>query len=143
VKLFKKMRTLSQRLIKEETLEDGGEDSAARAAFRICEKLRAPLSTFTGVAGFGSLLSRALALAKPKAPWLEGLQLKPDGSFNFTAEREARLHTAEAVSGGAELVTQLLELLATFIGEALTLRLVQNVWPNAADQNLKSKRTKK
>jgi hypothetical protein len=69
--------------------------------------------------------------------------LKPDGSFNFTAEREARLHTTEAVSGGAELVTQLLELLATFIGEALTLRLVQNVWPNAADQNLKSKRTKK
>jgi hypothetical protein len=30
------------------------------------------------------------------------------------------------------LVTHLLELLATFIGEALTLRLVQQVWSKAA-----------
>ncbi len=84
------MRTLTQRLIKEETIPGNAEDSAGRVAFRVCEKLRAPLSTFTGVAGFGSLLSRALVLAKAKAPWLEGLQFKPDGSINFTAEREAR-----------------------------------------------------
>jgi len=37
----------------------------------------------------------------------------------------------EAVNGGAVLVTQLLGLLVTFIGQALTLRLVRELWPDA------------
>jgi hypothetical protein len=45
---------------------------------------------------------------------------------------QSQLDGNEAVQGGTALIAQLLGLLVTFIGEALTLRLVQNVWPNAA-----------
>lgn len=104
-------------------------DSAARAAFRVCEKLRRPLSTMAGVAGFRSLLSRALVLAKADAPWLGGLPIKPDGSLEFSAEVEAQLRSEEAARGGVALITELVGLLIIFIGEALTLRLLHTVWP--------------
>jgi hypothetical protein len=37
----------------------------------------------------------------------------------------------QASDGGAILIAQLIGLLLTFIGEGLTLRLVQDVWPEA------------
>lgn len=101
---------------------------------RVCEKLRRPLSTLAGVAGFRSLLTRAWVLAKGDAPWLAGLQIKPDGSFLLSPEMEATLASDEATQGTTALVDQLLQLLIIFIGEALTLRLMQDVWPKVALQ---------
>lgn len=132
------MRAVAQRLIAEELRAGNPSDTAGRAAFRVCEKLRGPLSTLTGVVGFRSLLSRALMLTKAKVPWVAGLQLKPDGSLDFSAGIEAQLDTDKALHGGTVLIEQLLGLLVTFIGEALTLRLVQNVWPRAAIKNLET-----
>jgi hypothetical protein len=37
----------------------------------------------------------------------------------------------ETLKGGASLVAQLLGLLVTFIGVALTMRLVRDIWPDA------------
>ena len=125
-------------LIAEESRAKVSSDSEALAALRVCEKLRGPLATLAGTAGFRSLLHRAVTLAKPKAPWLDELKLNDDGSFNHTAEMEARLATVDAARGAAEVVAQLLGLLITFIGEALTLRLIQDVWPKAALKNLKT-----
>lgn len=107
-------------------------DSAGRAAFRVCGKLRGPLSSLIGAAGFRSLFSRALALAKGKVPWLGGFEVGPDGNLGFSAETDHQLDGIDAAQGGTALIEQLLGLLVTFIGEALTLRLVQNVWPKAA-----------
>ncbi|MDB6169520.1 MAG: hypothetical protein JWM88_2384 [Verrucomicrobia bacterium] len=126
------MRSLAQRLIAEERRNGNDSDEGSRAAFRVCEKLRRPLSTFAGAAGFRSLFSRALVLAKVESPLLEGVQIQPDGSFGYAAELEAQLATEDAARAGAALADQLLGLLVTFIGEALTLRLVHDVWPKAA-----------
>jgi hypothetical protein len=41
----------------------------------------------------------------------------------------AKLNKAEIANGEAVLIAQLLDLLVTFIGEALTLRLLQDAWP--------------
>ena len=38
------------------------------ATFRVCGKLRESLSTLAGAAGYRSLISRALTLAKKEAP---------------------------------------------------------------------------
>ena len=127
------MRTLVERLVAEELRRGGEADSQrGRAAFRICEKLRRPLSTYAGAAGFQSLLSRALSVAKVEQPWLSAVQIMPDGSITFSPEAEEQMATESATAAGAALVAHLLVLLATFIGEALTLRLVQDVWPNVA-----------
>ena len=104
----------------------------SRAAFRVCEKLRAPLCTFSGTAGFRSLLSRALVLARADAPLLADVQILPDGVIRYSPELEARWDSADAARAGTALVTELLGLLVTFIGEALTRRLVHDVWPQTA-----------
>lgn len=129
------MRTVVQVLIAEElrAVDSGG--NVGRAAFRVCEKLRGPLCTLTGTVGFRSLLSRALTMAKAKHPRLSGLQVKPDGSLGLSVEMEAEFDTEKAAQGGFALVTQLLELLVIFIGEALTLRLVRNTWPKVPLKN--------
>lgn len=129
----------AQVLIAEESRTEGSSNSKARAALRVCEKLRRPLATLAGTAGFRSILYRAVTLAKPEAPWLEDLKLNDNGSFIHTPEMEARLATVDAARGAADVVAQLLGLLITFIGEALTLRLIHDVWPKVALKNSKRK----
>ena len=99
-------------------------------AFRVCEKLRQPLSRLAGVAGFRSLLSRALALANDEARWMKAVHAKADGSLEGLDEAEAQLSESEIAEGEVILVAQLIGLLLTFIGEELTLRLVQESWPD-------------
>jgi hypothetical protein len=123
------MRNLVQQLIAEERDVASDSNSKNRAAFRVCEKLRAPLCTLAGVAGFRSLLARALVLAKADAPLLAGVQVQPDGTFLYSPDLEQQLTSVEAAKAGAALSEELVGLLITFIGEALTLRLVHEVWP--------------
>jgi hypothetical protein len=130
--------TLARYLIAEESRSKDAVNVGAWPAFRVCEKLRRPLSTLAGAAGFRSLLARSVVLAKGQTSWLEKLKINPDGSFDYTTEMPAELETDAAVRGGTEVVTQLLNLLITFIGEALTLRLVQDVWPDVALSKFKS-----
>jgi hypothetical protein len=50
-------------------------------------------------------------------------------------ERDAQLHPDEYLEGRIVLLAQLLGLLAAFIGETLTLRLVGDVWPRRFDRD--------
>jgi hypothetical protein len=99
-------------------------------AIRACEKLRVPLTKLAGASGFSSLMSRALALAKRRSPALAQLQVGADGSLTVIKENAAALETAEAAQqGGVILISELLALLVTLIGEPLTLSLVRERWP--------------
>lgn len=106
-------------------------EAKSRAIFRVCEKLRAALVPMFGTAGFRSLVLRARALASVKMRWMEQLQINPDGAPDLSPEIESQLGADEAARGGRELVAQILGLLEIFIGEALTRRLVQDIWPRA------------
>ena len=59
------------------------------------------------------------------------VQVAADGSLKGLDELDPQ-SDKQARDGGAILIAQLLGLLLTFIGEGLTLRLVQDVWPEAA-----------
>lgn len=125
-----KMQSIGRRLIAAE--HDPLDPNAARAAFRVCRKLGHSLSVLTGPKGFSSLLARALSRASEEAPWLNQLVVDGSGALVHPApEAEAKVSSRDLAQGGLALVVHLLELLATFIGEALTLRLVQQVWPRA------------
>jgi hypothetical protein len=124
-------RYLAQRLLSYEVVAGKNSESTESAAFRVCAKLRRPLITLAGVAGFRSLLSRALTLARADAPSLSAVQVAADGSLKGLDELEPQIDKEQARDGGAILITQLIGLLLTFIGEGLTLRLVQDVWPEA------------
>jgi hypothetical protein len=124
-------RHLAQCLLTYEAVAGKNSEAAESAAFRVCAKLRRPLITLAGVDGFRSLLSRALTLARAEDPSLSAVQVAADGSLKGLDELEPQTGKEQARDGGAILIAQLIGLLRTFIGEGLTLRLVQDVWPDA------------
>ena len=105
----------------------------AAPVFRVCEKLRMALSQLTGVGGFRSLLARALALAGAEVPWLRAVHIKANGSLEGVEALQAKLAKENISLGEVTLVARLLGLLVTFIGPALTERLVQDIWPQIED----------
>jgi hypothetical protein len=129
------MQRLVDQLIAEELRAGNDPAQGNRAGFRICEKLQQPLATFAGVAGYRSLMLRALTLARAEAPLLGGVTVKPDGAIQFPSEMANQLHSNAAAKAGAILACHLLELLAVFIGEALALRLVGEVWPKVVNEH--------
>ena len=122
-------RELAQRLLAFEAVEAGTANADTHAVGRVCDKLRRPLTTLAGAAGFRSLLARALTLAKQESPVLGAWEIRSDGSLEGV--------NGEAAQPGAVLVAHLIGLMITFIGEALTLRLLQDVWPDVIDSDIK------
>lgn len=124
-------RNLAQRLLTYEAATDRTSASTQSSVFRVYEKLRHYICAFAGVAGFHSLASRALTLAKTKAPSLSAMQVAADGSLQKLGEAELKSDNHQGGAGEVVLVSELLGLLHAFIGEALTMRLLQDAWPNA------------
>lgn len=125
------IRDFARRLIALEAARGEPPVVGAREAVRVCEKLRRPLARLAGVAGFRSLMSRALALAKAEVPSLAAVQVRADGSLEGLDDAGPDRDAGAGGEGGVVVVAQLLGLLVTFIGEPLTLRLVRDAWPDA------------
>jgi hypothetical protein len=89
-----------------------------------------------GNAGFRGLLSRSLALAGEDVRWLRAVHVKSDGTLTELAELQAQLPPAQFAEGRTVLLAQLLGLLVAFIGEALTVRLVHEAWPDLSHSDL-------
>jgi hypothetical protein len=71
-------------------------------------------------------------LARAEVPNLNAVQVADDGSLEGLEQLASQSDTEQDGNGGAILIAQLIGLLLTLIGEGLTLRLVQDVWPEAA-----------
>ena len=123
-------RELARRLLAYEAA--GTANADAQAVCRVCDKLRRPLTTLAGAAGFRSLLARALTLAKQESPLLGAWEVKSDGSLQGL--------NGEAAQSGAVLIAHLIGLMITFIGESLTLRLLHDVWLELPDSEVKLER---
>jgi hypothetical protein len=140
------MRDLANRLLTYEAGAGKASEPMEPPTLRVYEKLRQSLSEIAGVTGFQSLASRALAQARPEAPSLSAARVAADGSLQGLGEFEPQIDidTVEypAGEGGVILIDRLLGLLLIFLGEALTLNLVQNAWPGAAfhDRNSGNRR---
>ena len=120
------IRELALRLIALETPRDATPAKSGSEAARVCEKLRMPLAKLAGKAGYHSLISRAIAIAKADAPALGPVEVRLDGSlegFDKIGENNAAAEVA--------VLVHLLDLLVIFIGEPVTLSLVRDAWPEA------------
>jgi hypothetical protein len=117
-------RDLALRLLAHENAAGKTSEPTEFAAFGVCERLRQPLIILTGVAGFRSLLSRALTLARAEAPSLNVVQVAADGSIQGLDELRPHVDSNQAREAGIILITQLLGLLVRVVGEAVTLQLV-------------------
>jgi hypothetical protein len=117
-------RELALRLLASENAPGKTSEPAEFAAFRVCERLRQPVITLAGVAGFRSLLSRALTLARVESPILSAVHVAADGSLNGLDDLRPQVDADQAREAGIIFITQLLGLLVRVVGEAMTLQLV-------------------
>jgi hypothetical protein len=133
--IFPALQDLTRRILAVEAARAKAADTQVDEAVTVCAKLQVPLSRFTGPAGFLSLLSRALVLAKAEVPSLSVVQVRPDGSLVGFDEIKHNQDAEALEKGRLVLVAHLLGLLATFIGEALTRCLVRDAWPDESIDN--------
>ena len=97
------------------------------ATVRVYEKLRRQLGAPVGPDGFQTLASRALALAKSESPRLSAVQITANGALRGLGEVESQADADEDGEAGVILIAQLLGLFLTFLGEATTLRLIEDL----------------
>ena len=131
IQIEQRVRDLTGWLLARENVIRGSTGETGPTEFSVCGRLRAPLCLLSGQAGFRALLSRALNLAKAECPRLATLQVDASAGLKGLDLVEPNFTPKEAREAELVLVAYFLQLLWTFVGEALTLRLVQGVWPDA------------
>jgi|HubBroStandDraft_1064217.scaffolds.fasta_scaffold459289_2 hypothetical protein len=144
------MLDLTHCLLAYEAAAAEASEPSGSETLRVYEKLRLSLSAFAGVAGFQSLASRALGLAKMEVPSLREARVASDGALEglgeglgqsepqLDSDSEHRIENDKdrageytVGGGGTILIAHLLGLLLIFLGEPLTLSLLRMTWPGA------------
>ena len=128
------LRNLAERLLAAEVANDDA-DPRTHEAVRVIQKLRISLTRFAGPEGFASLLRRALALAAAEVPSLRAVTIRPDGLVEGLQELAGDARHGSGRDAAVAITAHLLGLLATFVGEPLTLRLVREAWPDASTED--------
>jgi len=129
-----KMLDLARRLVACDADESSTSLQTEPATVRVYERLRLQLGALVGVDGFHVLASRALALAKLESPRLGAVQVMANGGLLGLSEAESQAETVEDDETGINLIAQLLGLFLVFLGEATTLRLIEDLRVQADTQ---------
>ncbi|MGD0547650.1 MAG: hypothetical protein ABR991_07445 [Terracidiphilus sp.] len=122
-----KTRDLARSLVASETEASAASLQTESATACVYEKLRRQLGSPVGVDGFRALAFRALALAKTESPGLGAVQLAANGVLSGLGGAESQTDAVEGGEAGVILIAQLLGLFLTFLGEATTLRLIEDL----------------
>jgi len=122
-----KTRDLARSLVASEADASTASLHTEPATVRVYERLRRQLGAPVGTDGFQALASRALALAKSESPRLSAVQVMADGGLRGLGEVESQTDADEDGEVGIVLIAQLLSLFLAFLGEATTLRLIEDL----------------
>jgi hypothetical protein len=122
-----KTRDLARSLVACEADATTASPQTEPATVRVYERLRRQLCAPVGVDGFQALASRALALARSEFPPLSAVQVTANGGLRGLGEVESQTDADEDSEAGIVLIAQLLGLFLTFLGEATTLRLIEDL----------------
>jgi hypothetical protein len=96
------------------------------ATLRVYEKLRRQFCAPVGSDAFQALVSRALSLAKSQFPGLSPVSVSANGGLRGLGEVETQLSIVEGGEVGIILIAQMLRLFITLLGEAATVRLIED-----------------
>lgn len=132
-KVSQAIHNLAQRLYDFETRKLKDPDCPFKGVGHVCEKFRISLQELAGNTGYLALLCRAVVLARKEHDLLKDVQLKRSEIIEFEFETDNSVAVADKVvlsEAGVFLLSQLLGLLAAFIGESLMMVLVRDIWPD-------------
>ena len=127
------LRGAIQRALTLEAGSDADAKALAGAALRLYETLAGQLALLIGEAGVRALIARSLHLVQRDFPWLAEAR-DPGPSERPFAQVGLRLEQQEptvAREAAAATLATLGGLLATLIGDALTMRVLRAAWPSA------------
>jgi hypothetical protein len=128
-----KTRDLARSLVASEADATAASLHSEPATVRVYEKLRRQLGAPVGAEGFQALASRALALARSESPRLGAVQITANGGLRGLGEVESQADAEEDGEAGITLIAQLLGLFLTLLGEATTLRLIEDLRLQVSD----------
>ena len=127
------LRQAIQRVLAREAGSDADAKALAAAALRVYATLAGQLALLIGDGGVRALTARSLHLVQRDFPWLAeahgpGPSEGPLAQVRFLLERQEPAVARQAASA---VLATLGGLLATLIGEALTMRVLRAAWPSA------------
>ncbi len=102
--------------------------ATARAAY---DDLASVLVPLIGQAGLDAVTSRALHLAEHEYPPVKAGATDQPGAFAAVNAWLLQRDAGEAMEAAATVLSMVAQLLVTFIGEPLTMRLLRKGWPDA------------
>jgi hypothetical protein len=127
------LRKAIQRALTLEAGSDADAKALAAAALRLYETLAGQLALLIGEAGVSALTARSLYLVQRDFTWLAEARDPgpPERPFAQIGLRLERQEPALAREAAAAALATLGGLLATLIGDALTMRVFRAAWPSA------------
>jgi DNA-binding response OmpR family regulator len=123
---LRRLRLASKILVHERTalLREGGNS----ALERVCTKMEEHFLARAGMVGFQLLLAHALVLARREVAWLGPIKISNDGVFRELDQAGAKFGAAEVFQGEVAVITELLTLLTSLLGEPMTHARLHEVW---------------
>jgi hypothetical protein len=121
-----------RRILEREAGSAGDASAIAAATRRLCERFAQQLTPLVGDAGVAAICTRTLHLAERQVPGLAsaGASQQDDGPFTHAQHFLEQQEPSLAAEAGVAVLTTFGELLASFIGESLTTRLLREAWPD-------------
>ena len=117
---------------------DANSGAVAAAAVQAWIRAASQLTPLVGLEGMRALYARSMDLARRIHPWLPPADIATSHAKSLAELRQSLegREAAEATEAIATVLTNLIELLATMIGKALTNRLFDAAWgPGVPDQD--------
>ena len=127
------LRQVAVRVLMRHAGPDADAAALAAAARRAYDELARVLVPIIGQVGIDALAARALHLAQQEYPWLPKTR-DPEpvnGTFTHVGSALEQQDAALATEAAAAVLATLTGLLATFVGESLTSRLMRKAWPDS------------
>jgi hypothetical protein len=124
------LRQAARQVLTLELAVDHSAEALAATVTRVYEALLGQVVKLLGETGAHALLSRSVRLTRTEFPWLAAAAQGPEerllSRIGLALAGQPPQVGAEAA---AAALAALIELLATFIGEGLTARLLEDAWP--------------
>ena len=121
-----------RRMLAREAGTGANTPAIAAAARRLCERFAGQIAPLIGDAGVAAICARSLHLTQGNVPGFApiGASAHEDAPFALLQRSLEQLEPAAAAEAAVALLVTVSELLALFIGESLTTRLLCEAWPD-------------
>lgn len=126
------LRLALRRVLTQDAGTGADAQAVAAAALRAYERLAHELAPLVGEAGINAVCARSVYLTQREFSWLAPARSADERDVPFTHVRLSleRQDPAVATDAAIAVLATFGELLASFIGDSLTTRLLREAWPD-------------